>query len=279
MAVFHVTFLSESLGRSVPLVVILPTDKLVLPGMPRRDENKPFKTLYLLHGVIGSCTDWLYGTSIQRYAEERDLAVVMPSGDNGMYLDQAVDKYGQYVGKELVEFTRRTFPLSGKREDTYIGGLSMGGFGAMRNGLKYHETFGAIISLSGAFVLDESILVKVEHPVFPSDTMEYRHQIYGEDLEAALVSDRNPKYLVGELAKEGIDFPKIYMACGTEDFLLDRNKRFRDVLLENKVEHTFVLGPGSHEWSFWDTYIQKALDWLPLEEKNLGRTSGNVALE
>ena len=66
MAVFHVTFLSESLGRSVPLVVILPTDKLVLPGMPRREEGKPFKTLYLLHGVIGSCTDWLYGTGIQR---------------------------------------------------------------------------------------------------------------------------------------------------------------------------------------------------------------------
>lgn len=279
MAVFHITFNCESLGRSVPLVVILPTDKMYLPGMPRREEGRPYKTLYLLHGVIGSCTDWLYGTRIQRYAEERDLAVVMPSGDNGMYLDQAVDKYGQYVGRELVEFTRRTFPLSHKREDTFIGGLSMGGFGAMRNGLKYHETFGAIISLSGAFVLDETILTPVEHPKFPSDTMEYRHQIYGGDLEAALASDRNPKYLVETLAKAGIDFPEIYMACGSEDFLLDRNLAFRSVLLEHQVPHTFETGPGSHEWDFWDTYIKKALDWLPLEEAAAGRSSGNVALD
>ena len=66
MAVFHITFISESLGRSVPLVVILPTDKVYLPGMPRREEGKPYKTLYLLHGIIGNCTDWLYGTRIQR---------------------------------------------------------------------------------------------------------------------------------------------------------------------------------------------------------------------
>jgi len=279
MAVFHVTFNSESLGRSVPLVVILPTDKMYLPGMPRREAGKPYKTLYLLHGVIGSCTDWLYGTRIQRYAEERDLAVVMPSGDNSMYLDHAVDKYGQYIGQELVDFTRRSFPLSHKREDTFIGGLSMGGFGAMRNGLKYHRTFGAIVALSSAFVLDETVLIPVEHPVFPSDTMEYRHQVYGGDLEAALRSDRNPAFLVEELAKAGADFPAIYMACGTEDFLLERNKRFHDTLHQYSVPHTFELGPGSHEWDFWDTWIKKALDWLPLEEGGAGRSSGNVALE
>lgn len=277
MAVFHITFLSECLGRSVPLVVILPTDKQYLPGMPRREEGKPYKTLYLLHGIIGSCTDWLYGTRIQRYAEERDLAVVMPSGDNGMYLDQAVDKYGQYVGQELVDFTRRTFPLSHKREDTFIGGLSMGGFGAMRNGLKYHHTFGAIISLSGAFVLDETVLTPAEHPLVPSDTMEFRHQVYGEDLEAALSSDRNPKYLAETLSRAGIGFPKIYMACGSEDFLLEHNRSFHSVLLAHQIPHVFEVGPGSHEWDFWDTYIKKALDWLPLDEAAAGRSSGNVA--
>ena len=159
MAVFEVNFHSESLGRTVPMYVILPTDKTYFPGMPRREEGKPYKTLYLLHGVIGNYTDWLYSTRIKKYAEDRDLCVVMPSGDNSMYLDQGVDFYGEFVGKELVEFTRKTFPLSRKREDTYIGGLSMGGFGAMRNGLKYHETFGAIISLSGAYVLDEETLI------------------------------------------------------------------------------------------------------------------------
>ena len=279
MAVFQVNFMAETLGRTVPLFVILPTDKSYLPGMPRREEGKPYKTLYLLHGIIGNYTDWIFGTRIQRWAEEKDLAVVMPSGDNSMYLDHAVDRYGEFIGKELVEFTGKTFPLSHKREDTYIGGLSMGGFGAIRNGFKYHETFGAVISLSGALVLDESILEEVEHPRFPSETMEYRHQVYGEDLEAALNSDRNPAWLVEKMCREGIEFPDIYMACGTEDFLLAQNQRFSDQLKAHQVPHVFVTAPGSHEWDFWDHYIKEALEWLPLEGNSSGRTSGNIGFD
>ena len=278
MAVFQVNFMAETLGRTVPLFVILPTDKSYLPGMPRREEGKPYKTLYLLHGIIGNYTDWIFGTRIQRWAEEKDLAVVMPSGDNSMYLDHAVDRYGEFIGKELVEFTGKTFPLSHKREDTYIGGLSMGGFGAIRNGLKYHETFGAVISLSGALVMDESILEEVEHPRFPAETMAYRHQVYGEDLAAALNSDRNPAWLVEKMCREGIEFPDIYMACGTEDFLLKQNQTFADLLTAHQIPHEFVTAPGSHEWDFWDHYIREALDWLPLEGNGGGRTSGNIGV-
>lgn len=276
MAVFEVNFHSESLGRTVPMYVILPTDKTYFPGMPRREEGKPYKTLYLLHGVIGNYTDWLYNTRIKKYAEDRDLCVVMPSGDNSMYLDQGVDFYGEFVGKELVEFTRKTFPLSRKRENTYIGGLSMGGFGAMRNGLKYHETFGAIISLSGAYVLDEETLIEVENPMFAGETTTYKKRVYGDDLEAALVSDKNPKYLIETLTQNKVNFPEIYMACGTEDFLLDKNRRIEQLLTDCGVNHTFVTGPGSHEWDFWDTYILKALEWLPLENGAAGKSSENI---
>ena len=260
MAVFQGTFMAQTLNRTVPFVVILPTDKAVPPGMPQRDPGKPYKTLYLLHGIIGSCIDWLYGTRIQRWAEERELAVVMPSGDNSMYLDHAVDRYGAFVGQELVEFTRRTFPLSHRREDTFIGGLSMGGFGAMRNGL----------------VLDEDILTPPENPQFQSESQEFLHAVYGPDLRAALVSDRNPKYLVETMAAAGDKFPDIYMACGEDDFLLQKNLAFHELLDRCGVPHTFELGPGAHEWDFWDTYIKKALDWLPLEDPLAGRSSGNV---
>ena len=258
------------------MYVILPTDKTYFPGMPRREEGKPYKTLYLLHGVIGNYTDWLYSTRIKKYAEDRDLCVVMPSGDNSMYLDKGVDFYGEFVGKEIVEFTRKTFPLSRKREDTYIGGLSMGGFGAMRNGLKYHETFGAIISLSGAYVLDEETLIEVENPMFAGETTTYKKRVYGDDLEAALISDRNPKYLIETLSRSNVDFPEIYMACGTEDFLLEKNRRIDQLLTDCGVNHTFVTGPGSHEWDFWDTYILKALEWLPLESGAAGKSSENI---
>ncbi len=276
MAVFQVSFMAKTLSRTVPLHVILPTDKVYMSGMPVREEGKPYKTLYLLHGILGNYTDWLYGTRIQIWAEERDLCVVMPSGDNSMYIDQGSDLYGEFIGKELVECTRKTFPLSHKKEDTFIGGLSMGGFGAMRNGLKYNDTFGSIISLSGAFVLDEDVLVEVEHPIFPGDRMEYRKRVYGNDLEAAINSDKNPKVLVEKMAKEGTPFPNIYMAIGKDDFLIPKHEAFVKVLEENGVDFTLEMGPGNHEWDFWDTYIKKALDWLPLETGASGVSSGNV---
>lgn len=280
MAVFQVSFMAETLGRTVPLCVILPTDKMYFGGAVRRPEGKPYKTLYLLHGILGSQSDWLYGTRIQRYAEERDLTVVMPAGENGFYVDQPWNcaMYGEFIGRELVKFTRKSFPLSRKKEDTYIGGLSMGGFGAMRNGLKYHDTFGAIVSLSGAFITDESLLVKTEQPKFVSESEEYKHSCFGPDLEAALESDRNPRFLIGQMADAGVEFPAIYMACGTEDSLLAKNQAIADCLKSHGVSFTFETGPGAHEWDFWDRYILRALDWLPLEGKQAGVSSGNVGI-
>lgn len=281
MAVLQVNFMAETLGRTVPLMVILPTDKVYFADMPRREEGKPFKTLYLMHGIVGDCTDWLYGTRIRRWAEEKDLCVVMPSGDNAFYLDQpwAGNCYSEYIGKELVEFTRKTFPLSHKREDTYIGGLSMGGYGAIYNGLKYHDTFGAIVGLSSALVIDEEMPVEVENPRFPSERNDYKRSIYGPDLEEVVRSDKNPVNLVARLLEEKAQLPKIYLACGEDDFLFEKNNRFVSFLKEKGVDYTYETGPGSHEWDFWDTYIKRALEWLPLEDGASGRTSGNVGLD
>lgn len=281
MAVFKLTFMAETLGRTVPLTVILPTDKVYMPGMPRREEGKPYKTLYLLHGILGDDTDWLYGTRIARWAAEKDLCVVMPSGENKFYIDHEdeANLFGEFIGRELVEFTRRTFPLSRMREDTYIGGLSMGGYGAVRNGLKYAGTFGAVVGLSSAFVVNESMLAVNPEPRFPSERQEWKKATFGQDLEAALKSDINPKVLVEQLLAEGREFPAIYLACGEQDFLLEQNLDFVNFLREKNVPVTFVTGPGAHEWDFWDTYIKKALEWLPLEDGASGRTSGNVGLK
>ena len=280
MAVFQVNFMAETLGRTVPLYVILPTDKVYFPGMKKRAEGKPYQTLYLLHGIIGNYTDWLYGTRIQRWAQERDLAVVMPSGDNCFYLDQPwnCNMYGEFIGKELVSFTRKTFPLSDRKEDTFIGGLSMGGFGAMRNGLKYNRTFGRIFSLSGSFIFDETLLDKADPPRFPAETEEFKHSCFGPDLQAALHSDKNPNVLAAQLVQNEETIPEIYMACGTQDPLLEKNKAFSKTLHTLGIAHTFETGPGAHDWDFWDTYLKKALDWLPLEETAAGVSSGNVGI-
>ena len=135
MALLQVNYVSQALMRTVTLHVVLPVDKFDSETSPYHPERK-FPTLYLLHGVFGNYTDWVSGTRVQRWAEAHDLAVVMPSGDNRFYVDQpaAHDLYGEFIGRELVEITRRMFPLSRRREDTFVGGLSMGGFGALRNG-------------------------------------------------------------------------------------------------------------------------------------------------
>ena len=281
MAIFRISFMAETLGRTVPLTVILPTDKVYFGDMPRREPGKPYKTLYLLHGILGDDTDWLYGTRIARWAAEKDLCVVMPSGENMFYIDQPDpgNYYGEFIGRELVECTRKTFPLSHKREDTYIGGLSMGGYGAMRNGLKYSDTFGAIVALSSAFLVDESLLVVNPNPTFPSDRQEYKKAVFGQDLEAAIASDKNPYVLIRQHLEQKKAIPDIFMACGSDDFLLAKNREFVSFLRENNVPVHYVEAPGNHEWDFWDTHIKEALDWLPLEDVIAGMSSGNIGKE
>lgn len=275
MAYIQANFFSQALMRTVAINVILPVDKVLEPGMPERG-NKPYKTLYLLHGVMGNHTDWINGTRIQRFAEEKDLAVVMPSGDNSFYVDQPASNnfYGEFVGHELVEVTRKMFPLSQEREDTFIGGLSMGGYGALRNGLKYHDTFGYIASLSGALRIEEFTCCDESAPIF------FRKRSFVESrfgsMENLLESDMNPKCLIEQLLAEGARIPKMYMACGDEDMLLPNNQDFVDFLGEKGVDVTFEVGSGDHNWDFWDTYIKKAVDWLPTEEKSQGINSGNV---
>lgn len=277
MALIQVNFMSRSLMRTVPVNVILPVDKMMFKDMPVREE-KPYKTLYLLHGIFGNYTDWVSGTNIQRWAEEKDLAVVMPSGDNSFYVDNpgVNNYYGEFIGKELVEITRKMFPLSRKREDTYIAGLSMGGYGALRNGLKYHDTFGCIAALSVALITD-GIEKRTDDVPFFADSRSYAEGCFG-DLTKVADSDMDPEWLAKKLAQEKADIPEIYMACGEKDLLLGKNRDFREYLKSLNIDVTFEEGPGAHEWDFWNRYIKKVLDWLPLENNVAGINSGNVGL-
>ena len=269
MALLQVNYLSLSLFRTVTLNVILPSDKAEADksGYCIPKDHK-FKTLYLLHGLLGYYNGWLSNTRIQRLAEEKNLAVVMPSGDNSFYVDGITpnSNYGKFIGEELVEVTRKMFPLSDKREDTFIGGLSMGGFGALRNGLKYADTFSHIIALSAAVhILEEDPqLIKNESGVFG-------------DLEEARKSDKNPLMAMNTILVEGKEKPKIYMACGSNDHLYINNRKYRDILTENGFNVTYSEVPGAaHTWDFWDDQIKPFLNWLPLEDSFNGLGDGNV---
>ena len=274
MAIIEVNFISKCLMRTVTFNAIIPVDKF--GPQAENAEQKPLKTLYLLHGIFGNYTDWVNGTRIQAWAEANDLAVIMPSGENRFYLDdeKSGELYREFIGKELVEFTRKLFPLSDKREDTFIAGLSMGGYGAIRNGLKYAENFGCVIGLSAALVHDTWKDADNSAPIF-TFRRNYYEAIFGE-YDKVKGSDKDPKALLLKLKEEGRPVPKMYLCCGTEDGLVTANRDFRDFLNENGVDLTYVEGPGKHDWVFWDTYIKKVLDWLPLNRTGAGINSGNV---
>ena len=264
MALVQMTYLSKALLRTVEVQVVLPVDKLDAAEGGR--ERKNFKTLYLLHGLLGSNMDWISGTCIQRWAEAKNLAVVMPSGENSFYFDhvQPNNAFGTFVGQELPAMMRKTFPLSDRREDTFIGGLSMGGYGALRNGLKYCDTFSHIIALSSAVHIFE----EKGGGLFDALTC-FR------EIEDAEKTDLNPK-IAFEKARIHNCLPRIYMSCGTEDTLLGANRAMKAFFEEQGAGLTYVEAPGGHDWDFWNSQIHEALEWLPLEEESIGISSGHV---
>ncbi len=253
MALISIDFRSVTLKRSVQANVILPIETC----------DGPYPTLYLLHGLTDNCNGWLSYTRIRKWAEESGLAVVMPSGENSFYMDILVKDgclgdFGEYVGRELVEVTRKMFPLSTKREDTFLAGLSMGGFGTCRNALKYSETFGKAAILSGALHFYE----------YPEEWVKTQGNTVGEvknfgDLEKTRNSDRNPRFLMEKIKNDpSKSFPSFYVACGLQDELLEANRSIARALKEAGADVTYEEGEGRHDWDFWDEYIQHVLKWL-----------------
>ncbi len=252
MALIQVNYMSQALFRIVPVNVILPVDHF--DGDANcylNHKEQTYKTLYLLHGLLGNYTDWVSQTRILKWAEEKNLAVVMPSGDNAFYFRSRTpwNDYGTFIGEELVEMTRRMFPLSRKREDTFIAGLSMGGFGALRNGIVYSGTFSRVVGLSSALHIFEDTSEETDIGLF-------------DDPEAEAATDKNPWVAVEEMLSGKRSVPKFYMACGTEDDLLPVNIRFRDFLRDKGLDVTWDEERAGHDWDFWDSQIRKVLDWL-----------------
>ncbi len=258
MALLQATVFSKSLMRNVPLTIILPVDKLMATG------KQAFPTLYLLHGIYGNTMDWVVNTRINRWAMEKDLCVVMPSGENSFYLDDPAhfDLWSQFVGQELVELTRRMFPLSQKREETFLGGLSMGGYGALYNGLKYQETFGRILAFSPFLRMDRLKNSSYESG-FILSSRSFAERCFG-DLETLPESDRNPMWQAAQMVKHGLALPEIYLACGDRDELIQGSRQMAEVLEGLQAAYQFDVLPGAHEWDLWDRALEQALNWLPL---------------
>lgn len=264
MSTQHVRFRSASLGRNGEFFMHLPDRNLPeFMTMNNPHYRRPAKTLILLHGYSGDATDWLYNSPAADYSMKYNLAVVMPSGGLNFYVDRKPTgrQYCRFIGEDLIGYLRDTYGLALKREDTLIGGLSMGGFGALHTGLMYPETFGGIMALSSALIIYELKNMKPDTGAPAMANYEYYVDTFG-DLKEAEGSDHNPEVLFERNLREGRDNPPIYMACGSEDFLLKANHTFRDFLKEKKADFIYSEGPGVHDWQFWSPHGYEGIEWL-----------------
>ena len=257
MVLFRGDVKCKSLQRRTSISVILPSDNIHFLQDTEEIVPQPYKTLYFLHGLYGSDDIVLANTSIQKFAEDNGIAIVIPCGDNSFYLDneKAHAFYGEYVGQELLDITRNIFPLSDKREDTFIAGFSMGGYGAIRNGLKYCENFSRIGMISPALITDEIADYADDNNVLRSK--DFYESIFG-NLDEVKGSDADPKYLIENCP----DIPDIYMACGLDDFLFEKTSDFYSFLKDKNIDATFVRAEGEHTWEFCDKYIKEFIKTL-----------------
>ena len=257
MVLFRGDIKCKSLQRRTSISVILPADNIHFLQDAEEIVPKPYRTLYLLHGLYGSDDIFLANTSIQKFAEDNGIAIVIPCGENSFYVDnpKAHAYYGEYVGQELLDITRNIFPLSHRREDTFIAGFSMGGYGAVRNGLKYHENFSKIGMISAALITDDIVNYTEDGNVLRS--RDFYESIFG-DLDELKGSDMDPKALIERCP----NVPDIYMACGEDDFLFEKNIDFHEFLKDMDIDVDFVKASGEHTWEFSEKYIKEFIKTL-----------------
>lgn len=238
---------SKELKRNTQVAVLIPDGE--------RNPEEPYKVLWLLHGLSGDHTSWMRNTSMERYAKEHGLAVVMPSADRSWYTDTAYGaNYFTFIAKELPEHCRRVFQgFDDKRENNLVAGLSMGGYGALKLALTYPEQYSACISLSGS--------LDITRKGRPCNLEEWR-SIFGFGLSDPLELEGSAHDLFAlaeKNQKEGARFPELYLWCGQEDSLIAVNRRFDAHLTELGVAHTFRESEGDHSWRWWDLHIQDGL--------------------
>ena len=255
MANLHLNFRSDMLMRSVYPRVFLPDYN------DWNDVPPPYRTLYFLHGYSGGALETATFTNFALYAAVHGIAIVMIDGDNSFYVDdeQRNACYSRYVGEEIVRVTRKLLPLSHRREDTFIAGISMGGYGALINGLRYSDTFSKIGMLSPALgMYPENGKMQPGSPLHRESMLallgdpEHYHGSY-RDYEAAM----------RKALEKPQDMPRLFLACGTEDLLVYQAGRdFAHRMQAEGAPMTYYEAQGGHDHVFWKHAMTPLCEFL-----------------
>ncbi|MCX4316971.1 MAG: alpha/beta hydrolase family protein [Lachnospiraceae bacterium] len=270
MALMQVDFHSKTLQMEASLSVIMPEKQQGVGVTPFLREGR-HPVLYLLHGTSGDHTDWERWTSIERYASKKGIAMVMPGAQLSAYANMVYgERFFDYIAEELPEFMKAYFPISDRREDTFICGLSMGGYGALKIGLSKPEQYAAIGTLSNgnhAYMLEGVPKELLESPAGEQLFKRFKLCWGLERGETPIGTEQDIFYLAERNRTKGQVLPEIFAACGTEDHNYKMASQMRDFFLGlpgNPYHYTYHEESGGHTWEFWDKWIVAYLEWLPI---------------
>lgn len=267
MAVLEGTFYSSVLAQTVPFIAILPSmsgyEALKLEDRTRFDRTRRFPCLTLLHGYSGNERTWLYSSRISDYAQRCGLAVICPDGNNGHYTDWECGPLNfTYLDQEFLPAMRAMFPLSDRREDNYIGGLSMGGYGAMKWAFTRPETFSYALNFAGGVDIEPRLAYYRSRP----ETKKSIENVFG-DLDRVVGGHNDVFALIRKASAEGRELPKVFTCAGTEDIPgTQGHLKLIQVCREAGVDVTAKETPGEHDFYCWDPLLKWAIEeWLPLK--------------
>ena len=250
MAVFECSLYSEAMQMKTGVTVIFPEESTAKP-LP----DGTFPVLYLLHGLEDDHTCWLHRTRIDYYLRNKNLVVVMPEVQRSFYSDMAYGlPYFTYITEDLPRMMKQMFRITDDPRHTYIAGLSMGGYGALKCALRNPTAYAAVGSFSGA----ADIRQHVEDPDHTPFLGKEGVAIFGE----RVTTENDLFLLTAKAAKEHTPLPPIYIACGLSDMLYDSNKRLCAQLDFLKIPYAYEEWPGVHNWDFWDKAIQNFLQFI-----------------
>lgn len=247
-----VQFHSTLVGKTLPYNVVLPPDY-------RASRVTRYPVLYLLHGLTGHYSDWLTRTNVADYASKYRIIVVMPEGNDGWYTDSASvasDKYESYFIRELLPDVQKRYRTIESRYGRGVAGLSMGGYGALKFGLKYPATFAFAGSMSGALrAASWSEKEMAGPPSFAQSFMSVFGPLGSETRKANDIFET--VRTITPARANALSY--LYLDCGTEDVLAKDNAQFAALLHEKKIAHEYRQLPGNHNWQYWDQQVREVL--------------------
>ena len=247
-----IQFKSELIGQVLPYNVLLPVGYL--------ESNKRYPVLYLLHGLFGRYDDWVTRTNLAEYAAHYDVIIITPEGHDSWYTDSAgapTEKYESYFVRELISDVDARFRTIKDRRARGIAGLSMGGYGALKYGLKHPELFAFAGSLSGA--LDPAVRTD-DHPGYAWDILRGSITAVFGPRGSQTRKDNDLHQIARSLSASQIaSLPYLYLDCGLEDGFLATNRELADIMLAQKIPHQYRQLSGGHNWAYWDQQVREVL--------------------